>query len=94
MVLGGKKRQGFSVDAFGSFCPSLRNRTPEASFFEPRFPLFQENSIHSQSSVQVENLCAFLYKNIKADCFEEGRLISVRQKDSRLFLFANEILGE
>ena len=60
VVLGGKKRQGFSVDAFGSFCPSLRNRTPEASFFEPRFPLFQENSIHSQSSVQVENLCAFL----------------------------------
>ena len=58
------------------------------------FPLFQENSIHSQSSVQVENLCVFLYKNIKADCFEDGRLISVRQKDSRLFLFANEILGE
>ena len=26
-----------------------------------------ENSILSQSSVQVENLCAFLYKNIKAD---------------------------
>ena len=62
-----------------------------------------ENSIHSQSSVQVENLQSsvqvenlrtFLYKSNKADCFEDGRLISVRQKDSRLFLFANEILGE
>ena len=53
-----------------------------------------ENSIHSQSSVQVENLRTFLYKSNKADCFEDGRLISVRQKDSRLFLFANEILGE
>ena len=50
-----------------------------------------ENSILSQSSVRVENLCAFLYISNKADCFEEGRLISVRQKDSRLFLFANEI---
>ena len=64
------------------------------AFYELRFPLFQENLISNQSSVQVENLCAFLYKNIKADCFEEGRLISVRQKDSRLFLFDNEILGE
>ena len=44
-----------------------------------------ENLILSQSSVRVENLCAFLYKNIKADCFEEGRLISVRQKKQSAF---------
>ena len=35
---------------------------PCSIFFEPCFPLFQENSILSQSSVQVENLCAFLYR--------------------------------
>ena len=44
-----------------------------------------ENSIHSQSSVQVENLRAFLYKSNKADCFEDGCLISVRQKKQSAF---------
>ena len=44
-----------------------------------------ENSILSQSSVRVENLCAFLYISNKADCFEDGRLISVRQKKQSAF---------
>ena len=38
----------------------VRTRTPVASFLSLASPFFQENSILSQSSVRVENLCAFL----------------------------------